>query len=186
MTQVRTTSYAIWIMACIMTATGMLWALTLKKADLAELTRESSLVILGKVVDVEYRWQDDRHQAIYTLLTIEVEQFVKGSASRTLQVTQLGGTMGDIGQEVSGSPRFGEGDEVFLFLQEFQGAYWIHSIALGYFQVIEERDGQRYVLNDLRGINLVDAQTMQKVAPAEAYTFEPISSFIERVRQHLQ
>ncbi len=185
MTQVKTTHLAMCVIAAILLGVSSLAALTLKKASLEELTRESSLVIQGRVISAESRWEDERRQSIYTVLTIEVEQYVKGSGPKAIQVKQLGGAMEDIALEVSGSPRLGEGDEVLLFLQSFQGAYWIHSIALGYYQVIREKDGQQYVLNDLRGINLVDASALQKVSPAEAYTFEPLPSFVSRVRQYV-
>lgn len=53
---------------------------------------------------------------IVTTVTLEVEQTLKGSAPRTLQVEVLGGTIGDETQRLSHTPEFRVRDRDVLFL----------------------------------------------------------------------
>lgn len=160
-------------------------ALTLRKTSLEDLTTSSQLVVLGKVTDVKYVWEDASQRAINTLLTISVDEYIKGDGDGTVVVRQLGGQIGDFGDHVSGTPQFNENDEVVFFLLEHNGSYWIHSIVLGSYNVITQNDGMQYVLSDLRDINLVD-DASRPVAAAEAYTWMPVNSFISEVRNFVQ
>jgi hypothetical protein len=160
-------------------------ALTIKKTSVKEMTDTSQLVVLGKVSDIRYVWEDASQRAINTLFTIEVEEYIKGSGDGTVVVRQLGGQIGDFGDHVSGAPQLNFGDEVVLFLQFHNGSWWIHSIALGVYAVVAQDDGQKYVLNDLRDINLVDEHS-RKVDAAAAYTWMPVDEFIGQVREYVQ
>jgi hypothetical protein len=161
------------------------YGLTIKKTSVKEMTDTSQLVVLGKVTDIRYVWEDAGQRAINTLFTIEVEEYIKGSGSGTVVVRQLGGQIGDFGDHVSGAPQLNFDDEVVLFLQFHNGSWWIHSIALGVYAVVAQDDGQKYVLNDLRDINLVDEQS-HKVDAADTYTWMPVDEFIGQVREYVQ
>lgn len=169
----------------LLAAVPNLFSLTVARITVAELTEQSSLVVLGRVVDIRYQWEDQRQSSVNTVLTVEVSRYLKGRGGATVTVKQLGGRIGDFGDEVSGTPSFDVNDEVILFLVAHNGDYWIHSIALGAFNILTENDGQQYILNDLRTVSLVDPVTHAPVNPAEAFPLRPLNEFISEILAHV-
>lgn len=161
-------------------------ALSIAKATLEELTRESQHIVVGRIVAIDYQWQNVDHQVIETVLTVAVENPVKGVSSPTIQVTQLGGTIGDLTMEIPGTPQFDVGDEVLLFLQDHQNKYWIHSIALGAFSIVTENNGEKLVVNHLQGIDLIDPGSGARVAADEAFPIIPLTEFLEQVNHYIR
>ena len=159
------------------------FALTLRQTSLEELTNTSDLVVLGKVTDVRYEWAQPGSKVIYTVLTIDVSEYVKGDIQANLIVRQLGGQIGEFGYRVDGTPGFSTSDEVVFFLQAFKGSYWIHSIALGAYNVMTEATGEKFVLNDLRDINIL-AENSERIPVTEAYTWQPMNDFINQVKSY--
>ena len=141
---------------------GMLsFALTVEYASLEELTLESNSIIYGRIKSSFSQWED---RNIYTYSTVEILDDVKGGLNdkREIVVKQLGGTVGEIGQDVNGSPKLKQNSEVFLFLVKWKNNYWIHSIILGYYEVIE-RDGGKFAVNNFNNIHLIDPVTKKPV-----------------------
>lgn len=96
---------------------------------------------------------------IYTYTTLEIQNELKGNAgSQQIVVKQLGGTVGDITQSIEGTPHLETNDEVVLFLVKWKDAYWIHSIVLGYYNIIKT-GGVKYAVNDFNGVDIIDAKT---------------------------
>ncbi|MBF0538747.1 MAG: hypothetical protein HQL03_10905 [Nitrospirae bacterium] len=82
-----------------------------------DLTRQSSLVVIGNVVDKSSYWNADR-TTIYTGVSIAVKEVVRGNeAPQTLTLQYEGGEVGDIGLRVSDTPQFENGEDVLLFLK---------------------------------------------------------------------
>lgn len=128
-------------------------AIVVEKATLEEITTESHLVVHGKILSKESVWEGKQ---INTYLTLEVYDVAKGELSgNIITVKQMGGTVGDISAEVTGSPHFYEGDEVFFFLVDWKNNYWIHSIALGGYSVIEVA-GEKYAVNGFNDIEIAE------------------------------
>lgn len=126
--------------------------LIVEKATLEEITSESALIIHGKVVSKKSVWENN---SINTYLTIQVFDVAKGSKiSNTVTVKQRGGKLGIYADEVPGQPNYEIDDEVFFFLVDWKGNYWIHSIALGGYSVIET-GGVKYAVNEFNDIELV-------------------------------
>jgi hypothetical protein len=129
-------------------------ALVVEKATLEEITEESQAVVYGKVINKISVWEGKQ---INTYLTLEVYDVAKGEGiSNTLTVKQMGGTVGAYSDEVSGSPKYEIGDEVFFFLVDWKGNYWIHSIALGGYAVIET-GGVKYAVNGFNDIEFTES-----------------------------
>ncbi len=162
------------------------WSLSIARADLEELTTESAKIVLGHVTAIDYQWQDQSRKTIETKLTISVEQYIKGSGGSTITVTQLGGTMGDLTMEISGTPQFDVGDEVLFFLLEHQGKYWIHSIALGAFSVVTKNNGEKLVINHLQGVEIIDRQTGARVAAENAFPIVSLNDFISQITDYIR
>src|SRR5262245_1444293 len=80
-------------------------------ADLGELARDARAIPRGRVVAVEGRWTDDR-RTIETLVTLEVDGYLKGSLGATLQFRVPGGELGRYRRIVVGAPEFSVGQHV--------------------------------------------------------------------------
>ena len=84
-------------------------------ADLGELARDARAIPRGRVVAVQGRWTDDR-RTIETIVTLEVDGYLKGSLGDTLQFRVPGGELGRYRSIVVGAPEFAVGQRVILFL----------------------------------------------------------------------
>jgi hypothetical protein len=137
-----------------------LFGLTVEYIGLERMTKESQIIVYGKVLSSYSVWED---KSIFTYTTIEIKELIKGEyRSQKIVVKQMGGTVGYISQVVDGSPKLEIGKEVVLFLRDWKGAYWIHSIVLGHFQVYEE-NGKKYAVNNLNNVGLVDPITKKLI-----------------------
>lgn len=161
-------------------------ALTLELTSVQELAVESELIVTGRIVSVEYVWEDETHRAINTLLTVEVDQYVKGAGNASVVVRQLGGHIGDFGDVIPGVPAFDPGEEVMLFLVKFKEEYWIHSMALGAFRVTIEEAGQKMVYNYLPDVTVVDPDTKQTIPGETVFKSAALPDFIAQVISYIR
>jgi len=158
-------------------------ALTVEYASLEELTIESSSIIHGKVKSAYSKWEDKN---IYTYTTIEIVNDVKGdqTGKKEIVIKQLGGTVGEIGQEVNGSPKLKQDSEVFLFLVNWKNNYWIHSIILGYYEVVE-RKGEKIAVNNFNNVYFIDPVTKKSVQNTDkiktSYELNSLISDVKRI-----
>lgn len=134
--------------------------LTVRYASLDEITSKSDLIVHGKVTSINSVWES---QNIYTYSKIELYDVIKGSKKNSsITIKQLGGKVGEITQEISGTPKLFQDSEVFLFLVDWKQAYWIHSIVLGYYEVVE-MNGNKYAVNNFNDVELIDAKTGKNI-----------------------
>lgn len=157
-------------------------ALTVEYIGLERMTKESQIVIYGKVLSSYSVWED---KSIFTYTTIEIKELIKGQySSQKIVVKQMGGTVGYVSQVVDGTPKLEPGKEVVLFLRDWKGAYWIHSIVLGYFQVYEEK-GKIYAVNSLNNVGLVDPSTKKLITDVSKLEnrFE-LNQFIQQIKTY--
>jgi len=83
-----------------------------------KLTRDSRLIVMGKVQEVRSHW-DETGQKIESTARVQVERFLKGDPlARVLQVVYDGGEVGEIGMKVSDVSPLERGEEVILFLKQ--------------------------------------------------------------------
>ncbi|NOQ97758.1 MAG: hypothetical protein GQ561_06300 [Calditrichae bacterium] len=169
----------------LLTLSSFIFAITLLKTTVEELTQESNLIILGTVQEVECRWENRVQGTINTFITVNVFDYLKGTDDSRVVVKQLGGQIGDWGDVISGTPVLRKGDEVILFLVENKESYEIHSIALGLFRVYSNDLGEKMVINDLRNVNLIDPVTGNQVEADEANPSFTLFTFLNQVRSYL-
>jgi hypothetical protein len=117
-----------------------------------ELAAAADAIITGAVVSAEVRKVDlTKGSRIYTDITVEVEDVVKGGVNKqsTLTFTMLGGQSGGLMVYVPELPRFSEGEEVLLYLQETGGEFG-YVIAGGVqgklLLAVEEKSGEKVVV----------------------------------------
>ncbi len=120
-------------------------------ADLATLTAAADAVVLAKVWSSEAHWGTGGAQSGQLFTTVELvprEQWVGESVGDRLVVRTPGGELGELAQEVVGTPRLHPGDEVVLFLRLRVSAregrpaiYEVSHWALGAFTVLAPAPG---------------------------------------------
>ena len=135
---------------------SFLSAAVAKKLSMEYLVENAKAIVHGKVKSMEAAWDKDK-KAIWTEIEIEIEKTFKGDAKNTINVFVRGGQVGDIAQEVAGSPNFSKGHEVVVFCWEDSNKkLQILGMAQGKFKVYFGKDEKKYVKNSLSGLTLVD------------------------------
>jgi len=110
-------------------------------ADLTELSRDARAIARGRVVAIDPRWSDDR-RSIETIVTLEVETYLKGTFGRTVQFRVSGGELGRFRSVTVGAPEFSIDEHVVVFLGA-DGPSVPHVLGLnqGVFRVVRAADG---------------------------------------------
>jgi hypothetical protein len=110
-------------------------------ADLGELSRDAKAIARGRVAAVEGRWTDDR-RTIETIVTLEVESYLKGSLGATLQFRVPGGDLGRFRSIVVGAPEFAVDERVVVFLgARGPGIPYVVGFNQGVYRVVRGGDG---------------------------------------------
>jgi hypothetical protein len=92
-----------------------LGATVLIPADLGELSRGAVAIARGRVASLDAQWTEDRG-TIETMVTLEVESYLKGSLGSTLRFRVPGGELGRFRSIVVGAPEFAVDQRVVVFL----------------------------------------------------------------------
>jgi hypothetical protein len=107
-----------------------------------ELTQQSDRIVVARVVDTEIFWTADGRN-LYTLVTVDVVESVKGDAITTLVVAIPGGIDANrkipIAVTYPGGPQLGVGEQAVLFLNDggdqVAGSYAIAGFSQGKFAI---------------------------------------------------
>jgi hypothetical protein len=83
--------------------------------DLGELSRDAIAIVRGRVAAVDARWTEDRG-TIETIVTLEVESYLKGGLGPAVQFRVPGGELGRFRSIVVGAPEFVVDQHVVVFL----------------------------------------------------------------------
>ncbi len=129
-----------------------------RKVSLEELTRSSSSVLLGKTISQRSFWNDSGTK-IFTEVTIQVQDRIKGEADAETVITIPGGRVGNTLYEVSDMPVFVDNEETLVFL-------W------------ESSSGKQIVSGGVQGKMIVvdDVRRGGKVVRGAAHLFEPAAA----------
>jgi len=84
-------------------------------ADLGELARDAIAIARGRVAAVDARFTEDRG-TIETIVTLEVESYLKGAFGSVLRFRVPGGELGRFRSIVVGAPEFVVDQRVVVFL----------------------------------------------------------------------
>jgi len=108
---------------------------------------ESTGVVQGEVISSEP--VEDENGKILTKIFIRADKWVGVKPSEnTLTVYSPGGQIGDRRMEVHGSAKFEFGEQVVLFLKEYQGKYWVQNLALGKY-VVKNFGNKKIMINTI-------------------------------------
>ena len=88
------------------------------QSDIKNLSQGADMIITGKVVDQKSQWNSDNSR-IYTNVTIQVDEYLKGSENQNrIVITHLGGEVGSVGETYSHIPTFIDDENVLLFVKK--------------------------------------------------------------------
>jgi Tol biopolymer transport system component len=108
---------AMCLLASLLTGARLVYADAAPKWTDAELVGFSDLIVRGTVSQVRVG-RDDRIGALYTYVTLNVADVLKGPAlDRRIVLKQLGGRLGATALQISGQPTFTVGEEILAFLE---------------------------------------------------------------------
>jgi hypothetical protein len=90
-------------------------ATVLIPAALGELSHDAIAIARGRVAALDVQWTEDRG-TIETIVTLEVETYLKGALGSTLRFRVPGGELGRFRSIVVGAPEFAVDQHVVVFL----------------------------------------------------------------------
>jgi hypothetical protein len=107
-----------------------------------ELTSQSSAVVIGRADSSEIVWADGGRN-LFTVVTVAVEETLKGDGSSTIRVALPGGVDANrkfpVAMTYPGAPRLAPSEEVVLFLvqadDEVSGTYAVAGFSQGKFTI---------------------------------------------------
>lgn len=167
-------------------ATGFDVAAHLTNQDLAT---QSDLIVIGQAVATRTEWVHDG-RSLYTLVTISVEETLKGEHGTTATVAIPGGIDSQrripVAVTFPGAPRIAPDEEVFLFLtradDEVAGSYGVTGFAQGKFSIVTGDQGTPMVTRSLGGLRTVAADRMVRGGD----TLVSLAAFKSEISGYLQ
>ncbi len=152
--------------------TGLLQATTVERLNLDGLVKKAHKIVVGKVRNSRTYWSDNG-KLILTSHTIDVEETIKGQRSSTVEVTTIGGKIGNLTLHVAGMPTFAKDESTVVFVEN-TGAYsTVVGLGQGKFTVA---DGQ--VSNSVSDLDFPDGGS-------SGPTRMPLSTFRSRIKTFL-
>jgi len=127
-----------------------------RQANLKELVGLSDRVLVGTIGARESYWEGTR---IYTRVEVSVDEHWVGPNQQAtrLAVTTLGGIVGEIGQQVVGTPKLTRGNQFVLFLKrapQKSNEWLVVGMAQGAFQIKPTQHTITPVQRNLGGLAL--------------------------------
>ncbi len=159
--------------------TGRATATVLVSADLGELVSSARTVVHGRVVEAAPQWLEGR-RGIETLVTLAVEDTLKGPVTPAVTFRVPGGQLGPYRSFMPGTPVFAEGEEIVVFLGgEGPAIPHIVGFSQGVYRVRRADGGMRVVRP---GIPAPAGETPVSVIRGAASRFIALEQFETEVR----
>ena len=154
---------------------GMLEASTVRFLPLDEMAVRADQIFTGEVVGIASQ-VNARRNGIFTFVTIEVDEYLKGGRHGVLTLRFLGGEAEGYRLTVPGSPEFHLGEEVLVFTDGGAGRVpTVLGMAAGKFRLGRDpATGERLLERSLRGLNLEDSSGA-RITPSQSGSEEPAS-----------
>ena len=152
-----------------------------------QVARDASYVVRGSVVDTWSAW-NDTHDVIFTYATIRVSRyFGERAGPDTLLVREVGGTVDGYTQEAIGFPAIRRGEQVVLFLSEWENStdLRIHAYNQGKYLVRMRSDRTEVLVSDpvKQGEERLASAGPRMAAEAEnGLTIEEFAGMVESAR----
>lgn len=173
---------AILLAAAAVVPTAPARATVLVPADLVELSRSAALVVRGTVTAVTSQWADGRRR-VETLVTLDVQQAIKGAGGATVTFKVPGGDMGRYRSVMIGAPTFRVGEEVILFLGARPPALpFLLGLGQGVYRVQrDERTGAARVISPVLAADSAESVRVRRGDPSRRAP--SVEEFAAQVRE---
>jgi len=155
-------------------------ATTIVPADLGELSRDAVAIVHGRIADVRSQWTEDRG-TVETIVTLEVEDYLKGSLGAMVRFRVPGGELGRYRTIVVGAPEFAVDQHVVVFLGA-RGPTVPHIVGFnqGVFRVTRAADDSGWVVSPPPSAAGATAVRVVRGDPARRPV--PLAAFEQQVR----
>jgi len=85
--------------------------------QLKYLTKNSDAILTGKVIQQKSQWNGNKSR-IFTIATIQVDEYLKGSANNRINVIYPGGEVDGVGELYSHTAKLESQEDVLLFVKK--------------------------------------------------------------------
>ena len=172
----------LFFLAILLVPAASTQATTLVRLSLEQLSQAATVVIRGRVLAQESRW-NPAHTQIVTRTTVQVVQSVKGDVPSQVVIDQPGGAVGNVRVRVTGTVFFRAQDEFYLFLEPARrdaSEFLLVGMLQGAYRIVRDsRNGEERVIHPLSGFAVSKRGLLDEVYRTAAVA-EPI------FRQQLQ
>ena len=161
---------------------GALQASVVRFMPFQEQVSTAGIIVVARAGSQVSSW-DSQKQFIFTETTFHIEQAVKGTASGTVTLRQLGGRVGEIAQSVAGSAVIVSGRRYVLFLeQRSDGTYRVVGFNQGCYPITGTDKGKARVMTVT-----ASAAGERLLSDKKDYVIGSmgLSEFLSRIRTHL-
>jgi hypothetical protein len=110
------------------------YATTVQRLGLEDLAKKAHTIVVGRVTNSRTYWSANR-KLILTNYTFQVAESIKGEAPRNVEITTIGGKIGDVELRVAGMPSFQAGENAVVFLEQSAGYQTVLGLGQGKFTV---------------------------------------------------
>lgn len=167
-------------LAVLLTSASWARSTTMVYLSLADLNGLADEVVIGRVIETR-AYRDSDGGAIFTAVTLEVLETVRGTTSPTQRIVihHIGGELGGIALRYAGMPHFVEGREVAVFLRRVgTDAFAPVGLAQGVLDVVR-KDGVIRAVRGTGSMHFLNARgpgraPVEEVHPDESYTLEEL------------
>jgi hypothetical protein len=155
-------------------------ATVLVPADLGELSRDARAIARGRVVAVDPQWTDD-HRTIETVVSLEVDAYLKGSFGPVLQFRVPGGSLGRFRSIMVGAPEFAVDQQVVVFLgANGPSVPYVLGLSQGVFRIVAATGGSGWLVSPPAMNPVTVATRVVRGDPGRKPV--PLADFEQRVR----
>src|SRR5436190_21682517 len=109
-------------------------ATTVQRLSIEDLARKADSIVQGTVRSSRTQWSANG-KIILTTYTIDVEEAIKGKPGRSIELTTVGGQVGEITLHVAGMPAFRTGERAIVFVERSRSYSTISGLGQGKFPV---------------------------------------------------
>lgn len=127
------------------------------------LAKRAQIIAVGKVLSTRAQWEENKSR-IVTYVTVSVDQYLKGTAERTITIASPGGEVDGVGELYSHTVDFSNNEEVVVFAEkEKQGRYRVSGGQQGKLTVTRDKLSGKVLVGNTRTLDDFSARIRQIV-----------------------
>jgi hypothetical protein len=171
------------LLALALAALSPVYGTLVPRLSFEELVGQSDVVAHGRVASIRVAWDAEREN-IWTHYEIALDEALKGSPGRTVEIQEPGGELDGVRMEIIGAPHYELGEEVVVFASPTPAGLRTCGWGQGRF-VVEGEPGQKRVRNDLGDVQLTAPGKAVRYR-ASAAPVEALAVFKRRIREEVR